>query len=144
MSRTSGTSAWRLDPKHALKRGYAVCTRNANHHSVEGKEDHHPLFWSARSETWCRPLMVRGATSSSSVNTRVNIADVLKGDRNPVKYAVMEDLGINPSKLKWEPMPARDEATAVPGTSRRTKKANGIGALTMAEAKKAAMRQGQS
>jgi hypothetical protein len=63
---------------------------------------------------------------------RVNIPDIWKGDRNPVKYATVEDLGIDFSTLSWEPMPARSEAGAVTAQSPETKPAT---SLTMAEAK---------
>ena len=37
----------------------------------------------------------------------VNVPDVWKGDRNPVRYVErLEDLGIDPLTLKWKPMPA--------------------------------------
>jgi hypothetical protein len=42
----------------------------------------------------------------------VNVADVWKGDRNPIRYAEsLQDLGIDPSTLKWKPMPAQPKAT---------------------------------
>jgi len=36
----------------------------------------------------------------------VNVPDVWKGERNPVKYAAsLEEIGIDPSKVEWKPMP---------------------------------------
>jgi len=35
----------------------------------------------------------------------VNVPNCWKGDRNPVKYSTLEELGIDPSTLKWQPMP---------------------------------------
>ncbi|MFH1158385.1 MAG: hypothetical protein V1721_05815 [Pseudomonadota bacterium] len=64
----------------------------------------------------------------------VNIQNVWKGDRNPVKYAVIKDLGIDPSKLKWEPMPAATTEPSAPTT--HEVKTAGTRPLTMAEAKK--------
>ena len=50
---------------------------------------------------------------------RVNIPDIWKGDRNPVKYATVEDLGIDFSTLSWEPMPARSGNGPKPGNEAR-------------------------
>ncbi len=63
---------------------------------------------------------------------RVTIADVWKGDRNPVKYSSLAELGIDPSKLKWEPMPKVDESSFAPPVAARY----GATPLTMTEAKK--------
>jgi hypothetical protein len=65
----------------------------------------------------------------------VNIPNTWKGDRNPVKYATLEELGIDPSKLKWEAMPEVSDKTeerleVVNG------KSNSVRALTMSDAKK--------
>lgn len=130
-----GTSSWRLDRNHARKCVYAVCTRNANADWVEGQEDHHSAFLVGKvRDVVLSPEHEGRYLIEFSEYARVNIADVWKGDRNPVKYAAIEDLGIDPSKLKWEPMPVRAEVAA--RASREGKKANGIGGLTMAEAKK--------
>ena len=71
---------------------------------------------------------------------RVNIPNVWKGDRNPVKYRSADDLGIDFSKLKWEPMPERDDATdaviaTLFGCPNPANRLSGP-ELTMAEAKK--------
>ena len=62
---------------------------------------------------------------------RVNIPEIWKGDRNPVKYATLEELGIDPSMLKWEPMPPAPES--IPDVI--PVRAANAGALTMAQAK---------
>ena len=66
---------------------------------------------------------------------RVNIPNAWKGDRNPVKYASLKDVGIDPSNLKREPMPS-------PTTGKAASRAHANVAavesrLTIAEAKKA-------
>jgi len=62
---------------------------------------------------------------------RLNIPEIWKGDRNPVKYDTLEELGIDLSTLRWEPMPASPESTpeVIP------LKGTDVGPLTMAEAK---------
>jgi hypothetical protein len=50
-----------------------------------------------------------------------------------VKYSTLEEIGIDPTKLKWEPMP---DSVDVPESEPRGPKTTPVGALTMAEAKK--------
>ncbi len=131
--REGGTSSWRLDRNHARQCVFAVCTRNANADWVEGPEAHHSAFLVGKVRDVVQApdhddrYLVR-----FSEYARVNIPDVWKGDRNPVKYATLEDLGIDPSVLKWEHMPEPSEmpspAQPLPSTA--------TAALTMAEAKK--------
>jgi hypothetical protein len=61
---------------------------------------------------------------------QVNIPDAWKGDRNPVKYTSLEEIGIDPTSLKWEPMPAPVEP-ATSGVIAPT----AVAPLTMADAK---------
>lgn len=51
--------------------------------------------------------------------------------RNPVKYITLEELGIDPKKLKFMPMPAPTKVLTPPAPPERSK----AGALTIAEAK---------
>src|SRR6266545_5212969 len=108
-----GTSSWRLDRNHARRCVFAVCTRNANANWVEGSEVHRSAFLVGK---------VRDVVPSPEYDGRyliqfteyalVSIPDVWKGDRNPVRYAALEDLGIDSSTLKWEPMPTPAEPSS--------------------------------
>ena len=130
--REGGTSSWRLDRNHARQCVFAVCTRNGNADWVEGPEAHHSAFLVGKiSEVVPAPDYEGRYLIQFSEFARVNIPDAWKGDRNPVKYASLEEIGIDPSSLKWEPMPAPAEPPApeviAPGAS---------APLTLAEAKK--------
>jgi len=63
------------------------------------------------SNTRSLPLKVNGPAHEGrfliqfSEYARVNIPDAWHGGRNPVSYGTLQDLGIDPSTLKWEPMP---------------------------------------
>jgi hypothetical protein len=57
----------------------------------------------------------------------------VKGDRNPVKYMSIEDFGIDPAKLAWEPMPETDDSADKETTA--VAQATGT-PLTIAEAKR--------
>jgi len=137
--REGGTSAWRLDRNNARRCEYAVCTRNAHADWVEGTEPHHSAFLigkirdvvpSTPSPENTESLKNRYLIQFSEF-ARVNIADVWKGDRNPIKYATLAELGIDASRLKWEKMPAPDTSTIAAPTTR-----TGPVPLTMAEAKR--------
>lgn len=141
-----GTSAWRLNRNHARRCKYVVCTRNAHANWVEGAEPHHSAFLvgKIRDVVPCKPTPENDEAPENryliefSEFARVSIADVWKGDRNPVKYKSAETLGIDFSKLKWEPTPeAANTLSPVKETPSVSAVAKTIvGALTMAEAKK--------
>jgi hypothetical protein len=103
-----GTSAWRLHPDHARARTYAVCTRNTFAKWSKGPEPHRSAFLVGKiSGVVQAPNRDKGRfLIEFSEYALIDLADVwAKGDRNPVKYVDIEDLGIDPSKLKWKPMP---------------------------------------
>jgi len=129
-----GTSSWRLDRNHARQCVYAVCTRNANADWVEGSEAHHSAFLVGKvREVVPSPDHADRFLVQFSEYALVDVPDVWKGDRNPVKYTPLEGLAIDFSKLKWEPMPA---ATATePSAATREVKTAGARPLTMSEAK---------
>jgi hypothetical protein len=135
-----GSSAWRLDRNRARRCEFVVCTRNARAEWGGGTEAHHAAFLIGK----IRDVVACAATPENNESSehryliqfsqfaRLNIPNMWKGDRNPVKYEKLEDLGIDPSTLIWEPMPERVKANApVEEVSKK-----GVTALTMAEAKK--------
>jgi hypothetical protein len=130
--RERGTSSWRLDRNHARRCEFVVCTRNAKAHWVEGPESHHSAFLVGKvKDVIPSPEDNNRFPIQFSEYARVDIRDVWKGDRNPVKYTALEDLGIDPTTLKWERMPAVDEPKPItPAIS------SGVAPLTMVEAKK--------
>jgi len=130
--REGGTSSWRLDRNHARRCAFAVCTRNAHADWVEGPEAHRSAFLIGKvsdvvpaSDNKDRFLI------QFSEYARVDIPEIWKGDRNPVKYGTLEELGIDLTRLHWEPMPASREP--IPEIVRP--KGTNVGPLTMAEAK---------
>ena len=138
-----GSSAWRLRPRRARQCDYVVCTRNAHAFWGQGTEDHHSAFLvgKVRDVVPCSPTPENNESPEHrysiefSEYARVNIPDVWKGDRNPIKYESIEELGIDPSTLSWETV-KNPVATAesvegpAPQFSGRS-----IGPLTISEAK---------
>lgn len=130
--REGGTSSWRLDRNNARQCEFAVCTRNANADWVEGPEDHHSAFMVG---------VVKDVVPSPDYEGRflvqfseyalLDVPEVWKGDRNPLKYAAsLQALGIDQSKLKWQKMPdspKQESASQQPDTATP---------MTLAEAKK--------
>jgi hypothetical protein len=128
--REGGTSSWRLDRNHARACEFAVCTRNGRDARTEGPESHQSAFMVGK---------VKDVVPAADRNDRfliqfseyalVDVPGVWKGDRNPIRYAPrLEDLGIEPSTLKWQPMPEQP-AVSVRQTAPKTTP------LTLAEAK---------
>lgn len=131
--RKGGTGRWRLVRNHARECRFVVCARNAKHPKVEGPEAHRSAFLVGK---------IKDVVPSSSrpgrywiqfsEYARVNVPSIWKkGDRNPVRYTTLEELGIDPSTLKWEPMPMVSEPLEP-----KSQAIQPAGALTMVEAKK--------
>ena len=111
-----GTSRWRLDRNHARQCTYAVCTRNAHADWTQGPEPHHTAFLVGKIKDVVPAHYDEDEEKDEgrfliqfSEYARVNIPDAWRGGRNPVSYGTMKDVGIDPSTLKWEPMPDRPE-----------------------------------
>ncbi len=118
----SGTGSWRLDPVRARRCRYVVCTRNAKDARREGPEPHHAGFLVGKViDVVPAPQEVADYIVEFSEYALINKRGVWRGDRNPVRYANVEDMGIDFERLDWQPMPPRQpgsakatEASAVP------------------------------
>lgn len=114
--REGGTSSWRLDRNHARACEFAVCTRNGRNAKTEGPEPHQSAFMVGKVKDVVPSSTDKRAKRfliQFSEYALVNVPDVWKGDRNPIRYASkLEDLGIDPSTLKWMPMPKQSEPPA--------------------------------
>src|SRR4051812_25364805 len=85
--RDGGTSSWRLKRGNAKQCEFAICTRNAYAEDVEGPERHHAAFLIGRiHDVVASPENPKRYLIQFSEFARVDIPDVWKGDRNPVKY----------------------------------------------------------
>jgi hypothetical protein len=127
-----GTSSWRLDRNHARQCPYSVCTRNANADWTEGSEAHHSAFLIGQVSDVVPSTDYEGRyLIKFSEFARVDIPNVWKGDRNPIRYSTLEELGIDSSGLHWEPMPSPKEHSK----SRGIRPLAGTVPLTMAAAK---------
>ena len=113
-----GSAAWRLDRNHARRCEYVVCTRNLHARWGDGTEEHQSAFLigKIRDVVPCRPTPENAEREKNrfliefTEYARLNVPNAWKGDRNPVKYFTLDDLGIDPAKLAWETMPAKETA----------------------------------
>lgn len=135
-----GSSAWKLEPTHAARKAYVVCTRNAHsRHGVEGREEHGSAFIVGKIRDVVPARDPNEAADGRYLIRFSEFADIdvpnvwRKGDRNPVKYTKLAEIGIDPSRVDWKPMPERaqsDEPRISSGSATHS------GALSLAEAKK--------
>ncbi|AYJ48573.1 hypothetical protein [Rhodococcus sp. P1Y] len=104
--REGGSQSWKLDAGRARKCHYVVCTQNA--HNVEayadGTEDHGSAFLVGRIS---RIVPATAGEPSRwkiqfSEYARISIPNVWTGDRNPVRYTTLVDLGIDLRGAKFE------------------------------------------
>jgi hypothetical protein len=170
-----GTLAWTLNPVRARECVYALCTRNAHDERwVPGPQKHRSPFLIGRIKAVV-PLPPSRATrkgapadSPEKVRFRIEFSEFARldesfdkafweeGQRNPVRYYdTLESLGIDPSKLHFEPMPPRaqdgaanESLPALPdhdevdpkylrsAPSLPAPSSDQVGALTIAEAKR--------
>jgi hypothetical protein len=140
MVENGGTSSWHLVRNRARRCDYVVCTRNGKRSDVEGTEPHRSAFLIAKIRDVVPSPTVDGRwLIQFSEYARLNIREVWpKGNRNPVGYACLEDIGIDPFTLEWEKMPkaGKSPAYAPHVSSHDSGLPNGNTPLTIPEAKK--------
>jgi hypothetical protein len=130
-----GTSAWRLDRNHARARKFVVCARNAHGEFAKGPEPHRSAFLVGKiSDVVAAPTQPERFLIQFSEYALIDVPDVWKGDRNPVKYVDIASLGIDPSALKWKPMPKARAGANKGSVDIVVSDADGL--LTIAEAKR--------
>lgn len=109
--REGGSQAWVLNPARAKQAKWLVCTQNR--HNPDPKisdpsQPHGAAFLVGKISE------VRRSTQPGDEHrwmiavsefARIQKADVWDHSRNPVRYASLEQLGIDPKGLKFEPMP---------------------------------------
>jgi hypothetical protein len=127
-----GSASWVLNEKHAKRQRYLVCIRNSQAVDFSNHEPHGAAFLVGL----IKDLRHVGHDAKGLKRWTVEISEYApvlckaawKEWRNPVKYTTLEELGIDPKGLKFQPMPAPTKAeTAAPPTVRP---------LTIAEAKR--------
>jgi hypothetical protein len=130
-----GSAAWVVAEKQARRREFLVCIRNAREVDFPDHEPHGTAFLVGR----IKGLKPHGHDKKGMPRWIIEIGEYALIDhpeawrewRNPVKYTTLEELGIDPKKLKFKPMPTPTKVLTPPPPPHRSK----TGALTIAEAK---------
>jgi hypothetical protein len=130
-----GSVSWVVAEKQARRREFLVCIRNARDVDFHDHEPHGTAFLVGR----ISGLKSHGVDRKGMPRWIIEISDYADIDypeawgawRNPVKYTTLEELGIDPKKLKFKPMPTPTKVLTPPPPPDRSK----AGALTIAEAK---------
>lgn len=130
-----GSASWVVAEKQARRREFLVCIRNARDVDFHDHEAHGTAFLIGR----ISGLKPYGYDKKGMQRWIIEISDYAHTDypekwgewRNPVKYTTLEELGIDPTKLKFKPMPAPTKVLTPPVAPDRPK----TGALTISEAK---------
>jgi hypothetical protein len=130
-----GSVSWVVAEKQARRREFLVCIRNARDVDFHDHEPHGTAFLVGR----ISGLEPHGHDKKGMQRWIIKISEYAVVDypeawgewRNPVKYTTLEELGIDPKKLKFKPMPAPTKFLTAPPPPDRSK----TGALTIAEAK---------
>jgi hypothetical protein len=130
-----GSVSWVVAEKQARRREFLVCIRNARDVDFHDHEPHGTAFLIGR----ISGLKPFGYDKKGMQRWIIEISDYALVDypekwgewRNPVKYTTLEELGIDPKKLKFKPMPMPTKVLTPPAAPDRPK----TGALTIVEAK---------
>jgi hypothetical protein len=119
---------------------WLVCTQNRhnpNYEFSDATEPHGTGFLLGRISGIQRSLEEREEDRwviRISEFARINYPNLWDHGRNPVRYASLEELGIDPSILKWEPMPQPVDGIQAASEAFSANK-SAIRPLSMAEAK---------
>jgi hypothetical protein len=129
-----GSVSWVVAEKQARRREFLVCIRNAREVDFHDHEPHGTAFLVGR----ISGLMPYGQDKKGmqrfviqfSEHALIDCPEAWGEWRNPVKYTTLEELGIDPKKLKFKPTtPTKTLPPPPPPNQSKT------GALTIAEAK---------
>jgi hypothetical protein len=136
--REGGSQAWVLNPVRARQCTWLVCTQNrhnADHDFEDATEAHGSAFLVGRisglrhSEE--NPAEERWLVTMSEY-ARVDMPDVWKGWRNPVRYTALADIGIDPEALSFQPLAAPTDSPSRHASA----VSQAVRGLTIAEAKR--------
>ena len=139
--REGGSQAWVLNAARAKQCAWLVCTQNRHnpdHVFSDATEPHGTGFLIGRI-SGVHPSLEEGGRNRWLIEfsefARIDCPGLWDHRRNPVRYATLKELGIDPSALNWVPMPTPALATQPAGENSDTRRTE-VRPLTMAEAKK--------
>jgi hypothetical protein len=130
-----GSASWVVAERQARRREFLVCIRNAREVNFHDHEPHGTAFLVGR----IKALKAHGTDRKGMQRFFIELSEYAEAAypeawgewRNPVKYTTLEELGIEPKKLKFKPMPAPTKPLPAPPAPEPAK----AGGLTIAQAK---------
>lgn len=140
--REGGSQAWVLNAARAKNCTWLVCTQNRHnpdHEFSDATEPHGAAFLLGKISAIRKsrePGDEKRWMIAISEFARIRVADGWDHGRNPVRYTSLAQLGIDPKKAKFEPMPT-GVVVQPPAGSITVSGAPPAGTLTITEAKKA-------
>lgn len=138
--REGGSQSWVLNAVRAKGCQWLVCTQNRHNpdHEFSDATEPHGAGFLVGKVSGIRPSQEPGEKDRWLIAigefARINLPGLWDHGRNPVRYTSLKELGIDPTKLRWEQMPKIEAATPAPPASPALGATPG---LTIAEAKKA-------
>lgn len=132
---SGGSESWKLKVSNAMKCRYLVCTRNSHDPRATASDiPHHAAFLVGRISD-VQPAREGRYIVLIDQYAEVLVPDVWQsGHRNPVRYVTLDEIGIDPAKLDWKPMPPRS-TSLTPVAHEPEDSDDEVRPLTMAEAK---------
>ena len=140
--REGGSQSWVLNVGRAKECAYLVCAQNRHnpdHAFEDATEPHGAGFLVGKISKISRSLEYTDGERwhiGISEYALIEKPELWGGWRNPVRYTSLDALGIDPRKLKWQPMPEGAERQAPAPAAPMTSASSG-GRLTIEDAKKA-------
>lgn len=106
---TAGSKAWRLNASHAAKYSYLVCVQNSKKNWGTQEAKHHHAFMVGKISGIRR--IPNHPTNRWIIDidayAEIDIPEQWDGNRNPVSYRNLEDMGIDPTRLNFKPIPSK-------------------------------------
>jgi len=104
---TGGSQAWRLDASHAAKYQYLVCVQNSKKEWGTQEAKHHHAFMVGRISGIGRAPEYTKNRWVINIDSyaEIDIPNQWDGNRNPVSYRSLEEMGIDVTRLDFKPVP---------------------------------------
>lgn len=113
---TGGSQAWRLDASHAAKHEYLVCVQNSKADWGTQEAKHHHAFMVGRISVVSRaPENPHRWIINIDSYAEIDLPEQWDGNRNPVSYRNLEDIGIEPGKLEFKAVPKLSPTNVIIG-----------------------------
>ena len=108
-----GSQSWKLNIERMKNVEFLVCTQNIHNGPWGGMDHPHRSAFLVGRVSGVIPSTDTPGRWMIAISefARVNIPEVWDKSRFPVRYTTLEDLGIDPTKLEFEPLPPRPDAT---------------------------------